>query len=120
MKLSLTGTGVVAVVAVAGLALLWAKRGAIGDAVSSAAAAVGDAINPASSSNLAYRGVNGIGAAATGDDSFNLGAWLFETMNPATVEAENIAIGKTTPAPAPAPYMPGAWDFGDTFGFGSP
>jgi len=35
-------------------------------------------VNPASDENLAYEGVNSLGAAATGDDDFRLGTWLYK------------------------------------------
>lgn len=35
-------------------------------------------VNPASDQNLVYQGVNGIGSAVTGDDSFTLGGWAYD------------------------------------------
>lgn len=78
MKLGLTGTGVLAVAGIGALALAWFKRDAIAASVGSAA----QAINPASDQNLAYRGVNAVGAAVTGSESFSLGSWLYEVFNP--------------------------------------
>lgn len=40
--------------------------------------AAGEAVNPTSDKNLAYRGVNAVGAAVTGDDSFSLGSWFYD------------------------------------------
>ena len=47
-----------------------------------AAQAVGQAINPASDQNMAYRGVNSVGAVLTGDPSWSLGSWLYDLFNP--------------------------------------
>lgn len=59
--------------AVAGVVLYQlAKRGA---------AAVGQAVNPTSRDNVAYSGVNAVGAAVSGDDSFSLGAWLYNVTH---------------------------------------
>lgn len=79
MKLSLNATGVLAVAGV-GLAVLAAwKLYRVGGEVAAAAADVArHELNPGSDRNLAYRGVNAIGAAATGDDAFSLGSWLYD------------------------------------------
>lgn len=45
-----------------------------GDTVS----AVGTGLNPASPDNYAYRGVNSVGAALTGQESFSLGSYLYD------------------------------------------
>lgn len=61
--------------------------------VKSVGAAIADgAINPASSNNLAARGVNAVGAAATGNDGFSLGSWVYEALHPGTVSAESDAV----------------------------
>lgn len=39
---------------------------------------VGTALNPTSDRNLAYRGVNAVGAAISGRDSFSLGSWIYD------------------------------------------
>lgn len=41
-----------------------------------------DVVNPASDKNLVYTGVNKVGAAATGDDSFSLGSWIYDIFHP--------------------------------------
>jgi hypothetical protein len=46
-----------------------------------AASAVGAAVNPVSDRNLAYRGVNAVGGAVSGEDSWSLGAWLGELVH---------------------------------------
>lgn len=67
----LAGTGLVVYTA-------WkVKQGA--EAVSDAVGEViTEDLNPVSDQNLAYRGVNAIGAAISGDDSFSLGSWIYE------------------------------------------
>lgn len=140
MKLGLTGGGVLALAAVASLAVggvvLYVKRREIAAGVSEAASAVGQAVNPTSDQNLAYRGVNAVGEAVTGDASFSLGAWLFEAFNPGAVQAERdvlrsglpqasydetARLARRYPAPEPVvtPYV-GGFDFGGSFGYGMP
>jgi len=38
-------------------------------------------LNPASTDNLAYRGVNGLGAAISGDRSFSLGSAIYDATH---------------------------------------
>lgn len=102
----MTGGAVLAVAAVGVLALLYLKRGAIAETV-------GAAVNPASPDNLAYRGVNGLGAAVTGDDAWNLGGAVWELFN----DGPDV---NAPPPPPPTRYTPGEWDYGDTFGYGMP
>ncbi len=52
-----------------------------GDAIKRALAATADAVNPASDQNLAYRGVNAVGAAISGRDSFSLGSWVYDLFH---------------------------------------
>lgn len=76
-KAGAVGAGVL----VGGLVLYWiATR--VASKASDTAAAVGAAVNPASDQNLAYRGVNAIGSAITGDPSWSLGSWLYDVFNP--------------------------------------
>lgn len=42
-------------------------------------------LNPASTDNLIYRGVNAIGSKATGTADFSLGSWIYDLVNPAPV-----------------------------------
>jgi hypothetical protein len=66
-----TKAGAYALVAiVAGVGLYLAAR-KIGGAAGQAAQAVGDAINPTKDTNLAYRGVNAVGAALGGGESWH-------------------------------------------------
>jgi hypothetical protein len=112
MKLNLSGGGVLALAAVAAVAglgfVLYRNRGAIVSGVADAAGAVGQAVNPTSDRNLAYRGVNAVGGAVTGDASFSLGSWLWEKLNPAAVAAERDLTGATPPAGAP---IYDRWDY---------
>lgn len=71
------GVGII----VGGALLYWVANKVI-DKATSAAGAVGDAVNPTSDQNLAYRGVNAIGAAVSGDPSWSLGSWLYDVFNP--------------------------------------
>lgn len=59
-----------AVAAVAGW-MLWQKR---------------NAFNPTSTENVIYQGVNDIGAAVTGGESFSLGTWIYELVHPGELE----------------------------------
>lgn len=43
---------------------------------------VGEAFNPFNSQNIFYRGTNEVGAVITGDDSFNLGSWMWDALHP--------------------------------------
>lgn len=82
-----TKAGAYAVVTViAGVAIYFVAK-KIGGAAADAAQAVGDAINPTKDTNLAYRGVNAIGAAVSGDDSFSLGSWIYDITHPGEAEA---------------------------------
>ena len=70
-----------AVILVGGALLYWVANKVI-DKAAGAASAVGNAVNPTSDKNLAYRGVNGVGAVLTGDPSWSLGSWLYDVFNP--------------------------------------
>lgn len=73
------GYAVVALIAVGALYFLGKKlAGSAGDA----ARAVGQAVDPTSDKNLAYRGTNAIGEALTGDKDFTLGGWLYDITHP--------------------------------------
>lgn len=63
-----------------------------GSKLKAAAAAVGTAVNPTSDRNLAYRGVNAVGAAITGRDSFSLGSWIYDK-----VHGDENAVSKPDP-----------------------
>lgn len=83
-----------------GAVLAWqAIKGATAAVDAAGEAIKGGAINPGSANNLAYRGANAIGAAASGDESWSLGAKLFEWLNPGAVAAER-AVTSSTPARA--------------------
>lgn len=74
------GTG--AAVAVAGalavglLGWFLARKG------KAAAAALGEAVNPTDRDNLAYRGVNALGEALTGEGGWTLGGWFYDWTHP--------------------------------------
>jgi hypothetical protein len=40
-----------------------------------------EAVNPASTNNIVYRGVNGVGSAISGNKDFSLGSWIFDIVN---------------------------------------
>lgn len=40
-----------------------------------------NAINPVSEENIFYQGVNGVGGAVTGDNDFDLGHWIYDTIH---------------------------------------
>jgi hypothetical protein len=61
-----------------GLILLyWAGKKAAGT-ISNAV----DLINPTSSGNIAYQGVNSVGAVISGDQDFSLGSWIWDVLHP--------------------------------------
>lgn len=70
-----------AAIVVGGALLYWVANKVI-DKAAGAAEAVGNAVNPTSDQNLAYRGVNGAGAALSGDPAWSLGSWLYDRFNP--------------------------------------
>lgn len=79
MKTEVTGTGVLALTAVAGLGLLiWLNRDAIKGAV--------QAVNPASDQNVAYRAVTAATQAATGDPRTSFGSWLYDLTHPNQID----------------------------------
>lgn len=39
-------------------------------------------LNPASDKNIAYSGVNSLGAVLSGDSSFSLGSWIYDVTHP--------------------------------------
>ena len=59
-------------------ALVWLM---FGSRIKRAAAAAATAVNPTSDQNLAYRGVNAVGAAISGRDSFSLGSWIYDLVH---------------------------------------
>ncbi len=52
-----------------------------GGRIKAALGTVGQAVNPTSDQNLAYRGVNAVGAAISGRDSFSLGSWIYDLVH---------------------------------------
>lgn len=58
--------------------------GAAGEAFDAATGFASTTLNPASDQNLIYKGVNAVGAAATGDTSggWSLGGWIYDITHP--------------------------------------
>lgn len=63
-----------------GRKLASAAGGAL-DEVKVTAQRIGEAVNPVSDQNLAYRGVNAVGSAVSGDKSWSLGSWLYDVFH---------------------------------------
>lgn len=82
-----------AIAIVTGTAALIAVYQFFKDEVAAGAAAVGNAVDPTSDKNLAYKGVNAVGGALTGAKDFSLGGWLYDV---------------THPTPATPPFVPRA------------
>ncbi len=85
--------------------LLWKAKDTIVNTVTTT-------LNPASDKNLAYRGVNAVGEAVTGDSGFSLGSYLFDVFNPTAANYDpnaNTYRPQITPDPTPGfnPYAPG-------------
>ena len=118
MKVNLSGSGVVAVAGVAALAglglLIYSKRGNI----AAAAGAVVDAVNPASSDNLVYRGVSAAVVPAGSGDT--LGTWLYGLKAKYfPSEADEAAAAITNPSRVPPPVdstIMDRWDYYATSG----
>lgn len=85
------GAGI-AIVAIVAVYLVARKTGA---ALGDAAQAVGTAVNPVSDQNLAYKGVNAVGAAVSGDQSFSLGSWLYSVTHPNEAQTLGLTSGLT-------------------------
>lgn len=62
--------------AVAVVALYLIKRQA-----AETVADVGQAVNPVNPGNVFYGGVNAVGEALTGDESFSLGSWIYDQVH---------------------------------------
>ena len=75
-------------------AVYWLSRKA-----SDAVAAVGEAVNPLSSNNLANRAVTATGAALSGDEYWTLGGWFYDITHPTYDPNANL----------PAPAEPVSW-----------
>ena len=85
-KIGLNGTAVLALAGVAVVAFVAYKAYSNGPKV---AKAVGSAINPMDSNNLAYRAVNGLGGAFSGDSNWSLGGSIYDLLHPAPPERIN-------------------------------
>jgi len=94
----------IAVIGALALYLIAKKRNAAGAAA------------PVSSQNLAYRGVNAVGASVAGDTSYALGSWVYDLVHQAydpsavLADANTLNLGNATisqpvaPSPAVLPY----------------
>lgn len=58
-------------------------RDGIGMGVDYSVRQVQTSLNPGSSQNLIYRGVNAVGGSVTGSKDFSLGSWIYDLVNPA-------------------------------------
>ncbi len=66
------------------VAVVYLTRSA-GAAVSDAAAAVADKVNPYSSNNFLYDNViGGFGRTLSGDEGWSLGTWIYDLTHPVT------------------------------------
>jgi hypothetical protein len=89
-SIEITGTGVlVAVGLMVGGFVLWRAStvasqaaGEAWDSAKTGAATVGGWVNPVSDENLAYRGVNAVGEAVTGNADWSLGSAIYDWINP--------------------------------------
>lgn len=88
-----------AIVAGVGLATFLAYKAvkgsasAVGNAFDAAGSVVGtaaQAVNPASSQNLIYRGLNGLGTLVTGDDGYTVGGALYDAAQLANKAADEL------------------------------
>lgn len=52
------------------------------DQAAAAVKAAAQSVDPTSTENLVYKGVNHVGAAVSGDQSFSLGSWLYDVTHP--------------------------------------
>lgn len=82
-----------AMILVGGALLYWVANKVI-DKAAGAAAAVGNAVNPTSDQNLAYRGTNSVGAVLSGDPSWNLGGWIYDVTHPQPYEPRKLEVRK--------------------------
>lgn len=77
---------VTAVAILTGAAVLyWLMKKAGGEVlegVSVAAQRIGTAVNPVSDQNLAYRGVNAVGASISGSKEWSLGSAIYDLVHP--------------------------------------
>jgi hypothetical protein len=88
---SLSATGVLAVVAVAAVGVLFWKSGDIAKAAGGVLSDAANAVNPANHDNVFATGVNDVGGAVVtdpagpgknADGSWSLGGWIFDVTHP--------------------------------------
>jgi hypothetical protein len=61
---------------------VWQKGPAAISAITDAAKSVGDAINPASSTNLVNKAANAVVQTVTGSSDETLGGWFYDALHP--------------------------------------
>ncbi len=72
---------IAAIAAAAALAYLGWRTYRAGAALAEGATDALRYVNPASTDNVVYRTVNGVGGLVTGNDDFSLGAWLYNATH---------------------------------------
>jgi hypothetical protein len=97
----LEGGVVLVALALLGVAGVWLYR------QSPAIAAAADKINPLNPDNIFATTVNDVGAAVSGNQSFSLGTWAWEVVNPSAAAKEKALTAPVTPS-SPAPLS--SWD----------
>lgn len=81
IKLAMTAA-VVGVVYYGYKKLSGAAGEALGNAASTITETVTTTLNPASDKNIIYKGVNAVGGAVSGSDSWSLGSWIYDITHP--------------------------------------
>jgi hypothetical protein len=91
---------------VAFIAVVWLAKKA-GAGLISIAPAVGQAVNPVSDQNLAYKGATAVTQVFTGKGE-TLGTWFYDMTHGAQVKQIQAMTGPIIPdaTPAPAPFKP--------------
>lgn len=84
-------------IAVAAVYAIYNAKKAAGAVADTAKQVITKDLNPASDQNLAYRGVNGVGAAVSGDSSWTLGGWIYDITHPAYGGAASASDTATAP-----------------------
>jgi hypothetical protein len=115
MKLALSGTGVLALAAIAGVGLVAWKLNDSLPAVGDKLRELGQAVNPFNPDNVVATGVNTVVSAATGRDE-TLGGWLYDVTHadPFSAGSNTSTAGGTqnNPSAYTAPSGQGGAAFG--------
>lgn len=83
------------VMAVAVIYVVYNGKKAVSAVVDTAKNVVAKDLNPASDQNLAYRGVNKVGEAITGESNWTLGGWIYDITH-STSRADIGRIGSVS------------------------